>query len=222
MISKKWLVLFIATILSSYDLETWKTNPPPLSLDTFPSISEIYSYPSSTEPFDPPFLPSSKNSRNSYLEGVLPQILPPDFLPPDALPIDIISQPQKIEFIISYQLYTKDGVAKGERYSISEPIKSRVHSPKYQFDYECRINTYFGDFLLDDDKDEDYVLKLILEAKKDSVLECLYKSGVKIVDNSFTSSLQTTTQTTLSLPARSIEAYFDNNFLILEVYKERR
>lgn len=222
MISKKWLGLLIVTVLSSYDLETWKTNPPPLRLDTFPDISQIYSYPNSTEPFDPPFLPSSKTSRNSYLEGVLPQILPPLFLPPDALPIDIVSQPEKIEFIISYQLYTKDGIAKGEHYGISEPIKSRVHSPKYEFDYKCRIDTYVGDFLLDDDKDESYVLKLILEAKKDSVLECLYKSGVKIVDNSFTSGFQTTTKTTLSLPAKSVEAYFDNNFLIIEVYKERR
>lgn len=222
MISKKWLGFFIATVLSSYDLETWKTNPPPLRLDNFPSISEIYSYPNVAEPFDPPFLPSSKNSKNSYLEGVLPQILPPLFLPPAPLPLEIVSQPEKIEFIISYQLYTKDGIAKGERYSISEPIKSRVHSPKYKFDYKCSINTYVGDFLLDDDKDESYVLKLILEAKKDSVLECLYKSGVKVVDNSFTSSFQTTTKTTLSLPARSIEAYFDNNFLIIEVYKERR
>lgn len=222
MISKKWLGLLIVTVLSSYDLETWKTNPPPLRLDTFPDISQIYSYPNSTEPFDPPFLPSSKTSRNSYLEGVLPQILPPLFLPPDALPIEIVSQPEKIEFIISYQLYTKDGIAKGEHYGISEPIKSRVHSPKYEFDYKCRIDTYVGDFLLDDDKDESYVLKLILEAKKDSVLECLYKSGVKIVDNSFTSGFQTTTKTTLSLPAKSVEAYFDNNFLIIEVYKERR
>lgn len=222
MISKKWLGLLIVTVLSSYDLETWKTNPPPLRLDNFPIISEIYSYPNSTEPFDPPFLPSSKTSRNSYLEGVLPQILPPLFLPPDALPIEIVSQPEKIEFIISYQLYTKDGIAKGEHYGISEPIKSRVHSPKYEFDYKCRIDTYVGDFLLDDDKDESYVLKLILEAKKDSVLECLYKSGVKIVDNSFTSGFQTTTKTTLSLPAKSVEAYFDNNFLIIEVYKERR
>lgn len=222
MISKKWLGLLIVTVLSSYDLETWKTNPPPLRLDTFPAISQIYSYPNSTEPFDPPFLPSSKNSRNSYLEGVLPQILPPDFLPPAPLPTEIVSQPEKIEFIISYQLYTKDGIAKGEHYGISEPIKSRVHSPKYEFDYKCRINTYVGDFLLDDDKDESYVLKLILEAKKDSVLECLYKSGVKIVDNSFTSSFQTTTKTTLSLPAKSVETYFDNNFLIIEVYKERR
>lgn len=222
MISKKWLGLLIVTVLSSYDLETWKTNPPPLRLDTFPDISQIYSYPNSTEPFDPPFLPSSKTSRNSYLEGVLPQILPPLFLPPDALSIEIVSQPEKIEFIISYQLYTKDGIAKGEHYGISEPIKSRVHSPKYEFDYKCRIDTYVGDFLLDDDKDESYVLKLILEAKKDSVLECLYKSGVKIVDNSFTSGFQTTTKTTLSLPAKSVEAYFDNNFLIIEVYKERR
>lgn len=222
MISKKWLGLLIVTVLSSYDLETWKANPPPLRLDTFPDISQIYSYPNSTEPFDPPFLPSSKTSRNSYLEGVLPQILPPLFLPPDALPIEIVSQPEKIEFIISYQLYTKDGIAKGEHYGISEPIKSRVHSPKYEFDYKCRIDTYVGDFLLDDDKDESYVLKLILEAKKDSVLECLYKSGVKIVDNSFTSGFQTTTKTTLSLPAKSVEAYFDNNFLIIEVYKERR
>lgn len=223
MISKKWLGFFIATLLSSYDLETWKTNPPPLRLDTFPDISQIYSYPNSTEPFDPPFLPSSKTSRNSYLEGVLPQILPPLFLPPDALPIEIVSQPEKIEFIISYQLYTKDGIAKGERYSISEPIKSRVHSPKYEFDYKCRIDTYIGDLLGDDeDEDEYYALKLILEAKKDSVLECLYKSGVKIVDNSFTSGFQTTTKTTLSLPAKSVEAYLDNSFLIIEVYKERR
>lgn len=220
MISKKWLGLLIASALSGYDLQTWKTNPPPLRLDTFPIISEIYSYPSSTEPFDPPFLPSSKKSKNSYLQGVLPQILPPDFLPPDALPIEIISQPQKVEFLISYELYTKDGIAKGERYRISEPIKSRVHSPKYEFDYKCRIDTYIGDFLGDDD--EDYALRFILEANKDSVLECLYKSGVKIVDNSFTSSLQTTTQTTLSLPARSIEAYLDNSFLVIEVYKERR
>lgn len=220
MISKKWIGLFIATALFSYDLETWKTNPPPLRLDTFPAITQIYSYPTLQEPFNPPFLPSLKNSRNSYLEGVLPQVLPPDFLPPPALPTEIVSQPQKIEFIISYQLYTKDGIAKGERYSISEPIKSRVHSPKYEFDYKCRIDTYIGDFLGDDD--EDYALKLILEAKKDSVLECLYKSGVKVVDNSFTNNLQATTQTTLSLPARSVEAYLDNSFLILEVYKERR
>lgn len=220
MILKKWLGLLIATVLCGYDLETWKTNPPPLRLDTFPTITQIYSYPDSTEPFNPPFLPSSKNSRNSYLEGVLPQVLPPDFLPPATFPTEIISQPQKIEFIISYQLYTKDGIAKGERYSISEPIKSRVHSPKYEFDYKCRIDIYIGDFLGDDD--EDYALKLILEAKKDSVLECLYKSGVKIVDNSFTNNLQTTTQATLSLPARSVEAYLDNSFLILEVYKERK
>lgn len=218
--NKKWLGLFIASALCGYDLDTWKTNPPPLRLDTFPDITQIYSYPALTEPFNPPFLPSFKKNKNSYLEGVLPQVLPPPFLPPDALPIEIISTPHKKEFLISYQLYTKDGIAKGERYSISEPIKSRVHSPKYEFDYKCRIDTYIGDFLGDDD--EDYALKVILEANKDSVLECLYKSGVKIVDNSFTSSLQTTTQTTLSLPARSVEAYLDNSFLILEVYKEKR
>ncbi|MDO7253043.1 hypothetical protein [Helicobacter cappadocius] len=220
----KKLVLFVIGMLVAglygYDLQTWKTNPPPLSLDSFPFLPQIYSFSSPQEPFNPPFLPPLKTYNNDYLEGVLPQVLPTDFLSPEALNAEISPKTEKKEFLISYELYIKDGIAKGERYNISEPIKSRINSTRYEFDYQCRIDTYIGDFLGDDD--ESYALKVILEAKKDAVLECLYKSGVKVRDDSFINHLQATSKTTLFLPARSVQAYLDNSFLILEVYKEKK
>ncbi|PAF53164.1 hypothetical protein BKH42_07400 [Helicobacter sp. 13S00482-2] len=214
MLKKLLFIGIMLTSLCAYDFQTSKSN----SL-TFTSLPQKYLFSDFSKISNLLALPSLEMVKSNYLEGVLPQVLPSAFLPPDLLQTEIISEPKKREFLISYQLYVKNGIPKGERYSISEPIKTRINSSKYTFDYRCSIDTYIGDFVNDDG---DYALKIILELKKDSVLECLYKSGVKIIDDTFTNNLQTRTQTTLSLPARAVNAYLDNGFLILEVYKEKK
>lgn len=174
----------------------------------------------SIEPFTPPKMQSHKDDRNPIEPsiGILPQIIPPDINIP--LPKSPILAPKTKEFIISYRVYTKNGIAQGEKYDISEPIVSRVNNPKYTLDYTCRIDTLIGDFVGDDD--EDYALKYILEERKDKIIDCLSKGGVKIRDDSMTHNFEAKTKTLLTLPPKSVLAYMDNGYLILEVFKERK
>lgn len=140
------------------------------------------------------------------------QILPPTPLQ------ELKDQITKKEFLISYKIYIKNGIAQGEKYNISEPIKKRVESNEYEFDYICKIDNSL-DYL---DDDLDYALKAILNYQKEAVLECLYKGGIKVEDNSITHNSQSSTKTLLTLPAKSVGAYLDRNFLILEVWKEKK
>ncbi|PAF41716.1 hypothetical protein [Helicobacter sp. 11S03491-1] len=217
------LIVGIILVGEAYDMQTWKSNPPQLLPNAFLDLPLINNMPEGTEPFNPPFLPSHQTHQSFFLKplaGILPQVIPEQLPLPDPLMPDIVSIPKKKEFLISYQLYVKNGIAQGERYSISKPIKSRVKSGRYVFDYQCRIDTYIGDFIGDDSMDE--APEIILRAKKDAVLECLYKSGVKIRDDGLMSDSQMMSKSMLTLPARAVEAYLDNSFLILEVWKEKK
>ncbi|PAF49243.1 hypothetical protein BKH41_03965 [Helicobacter sp. 12S02232-10] len=211
----------LLTNIYAYDLETWKKNPPALAPAPFLEIPSELSIPNGTEPFTPPFLPPARNDKFFYdpIFSILPQVLPSDLPSPDAF-LEKNEGPKKKEFLISYKLYVKDGVAQGERYGISEPIKTRVGSGKYIFDYQCRIDVFEGDILGDDQAD--YALKIILEHQKEAVLECLYKSGVQVRDDTFGNNFALSAKTTLTLPAKTVQAYLDNSFLILEVWKERK
>lgn len=132
---------------------------------------------------------------------------------------ELKDQITKKEFLISYKIYVKNGIAQGEKYNVSEPIKKRVESNEYEFDYTCKIDTHIVDYI---DDDLDYVLRVILTYQKEAVLECLYKGGIKVEDNSMTHNSQSSTKTLLTLPAKSVVAYLDRNFLILEVWKEKK
>ncbi|PAF42108.1 hypothetical protein [Helicobacter sp. 11S02596-1] len=236
----KILFLSLALVLVSmqaYDFNTWKKNPPVLTPPPFfelPAESNpLYRANTTSEPFTPPFLPPLSpfsppfwlfgypNGKFFYqpIPGILPQVLPSDLPPPDFFDTGG-TKPLKKEFLISYRLVIKDGVAQGDRYRISEPIKARVGTPRYVFDYQCRIDSYIADILGDDEASD--ALKIILEAKKDAVLECLYKSGVQVRDDTLNRDFALRAKTTLTLPAKSVIAYLDNGFLILEVWKEKR
>ncbi|PAF47140.1 hypothetical protein BKH46_05380 [Helicobacter sp. 12S02634-8] len=229
--------------LGAYDFQTWKNPPPALLPQPFPHIElrqEASNEASNTQtiaPFLFPFdffplgqtldsqalLPSNNAAHPplGLLLGppqILPQVLPNAWeLPSGFWEKDGIA---KKEFLISYRLYVQDGIAKGDSYGISEPIRSYVDSGRYVLDYVCRIDTHIGDILGDDNAKG--ALKMILEKEKDKVLLCLYKSGVRINDDTASNGTQIQTKTLLSLPARAVETYLDNSFLILEVYKEKR
>lgn len=164
------------------------------------------------------FLPQNQNTSPSY--NILPQVIPSNQKLSPPLFEELKDPITKKEFLISYKLYVENGVAQGEKYNISEPIKKRTKNNDYEFDYTCKIDTHTTDHT--DGDATDYELKAILNYQKEAVLECLYKSGVKITDNSLTHNAQSHTKTLLTLQAKAVEVYLDNNFLVLEVWKEKK
>ncbi|PAF52044.1 hypothetical protein [Helicobacter sp. 13S00477-4] len=207
-------------LLESYGLQTWKKNPPVFQSEPLINPPSNLVSPDMQEPFYPPFL-SPKHNQNTLepLEGILPQVPPANIPSIDS----IVPKENKIkrqEFLISYKLYVKDGIVQGEKYNISRPIKSRIHSGDYIFDYSCMIDTYIGDLVGDDSSN--YAVEIILRQKKDAVLDCLYKSGVQIRDDTISNNLSLSAKTLLTLRAKKVQAYLDNGFLILEVWKEKK
>lgn len=143
------------------------------------------------------------------IPNVIPSPLP---LPENFAPIP---EHKKI-FIISYELLLKNDVATGEKYSISEPLKARMLKP----DYTCEIdNTLEEDLDFESPELIDMYLKLLLQTHKDEVLECLYKSGVKLRDDGVSEGFRAKSKTFFSLPPTFVQASLKEGYVNLVVLK---
>lgn len=217
-------VLVFGLALSLGLASSWKQPSLPLQnqdalLLPLPEAPKDSSY--ELEPF---FLP--EYLRQDYLqnnpftkpleEPLIPQVLPqPLPMPKEHTPPPIYEK----DFIIAYKFLTKDEVPQGEKYSISEPLTPL--KPSMKLEYQCQIDVAVGD---DIEMPEvlDILLKDLLGHYKEEVLDCLYKSGVKIEADSLVVDNKTKNKTLLSILPTRTRASLQNGFLILKVFKEQK
>lgn len=168
----------------------------------------------------PPFLFGFPYKMNTYLQPpltpLIPQVQPKEWkIPPlDFTPDEIY----ELDLVVSYQFLIKNEIPQGEKYNISKPV-SPIGANKIM-DYSCDI-----DVSLDDDIEIpnvlDILLPYILRQHKDEVLECLYKGGVQLREDSYSNKNNLKNKTLFTLPPKWVRVSLQNGFLILKVFKEK-
>lgn len=218
----KSIITFCLFIVCLNANSMWKDNSSVLqNQDTL--MFDFHSFEDSSikEPFTPPdFLKNTPLQKNHLLElprePIIPQINPDPLKVPDIefKPDDIFEK----DFIVSYKFLLKDEVPVGEKYNISEPLVS-MKNPS--FIYQCSIDVF-----LDDDMSGmgvlDMLLKELLQYHKEDVLECLYKSGVEVKDESMSNNNASKNKTLFTLLPKRIRVSLQNGFLIIKVFKENK
>lgn len=111
----------------------------------------------------------------------------------------------KDEFIITYNLLSKDGVIVNEEFLLSHAM-TKSSSPKILG--ECEV-------LIDDD--EERSKREILKEKKDEILFCLFTFGVKLESRDIVQDFQSTTTSKLSISPTRVLISFDGDFTKLEI-----
>ncbi|WP_104697800.1 MULTISPECIES: hypothetical protein [unclassified Helicobacter] len=175
-----------------------------------------------TEPFDPPRFLFEAPLQKKYLleppkEPLIPQINPTSLKVPD-----LVLKPEPIfekDFIISYKFLLNNQIPQGEKYNISEPL--RTMKKNMVLDYQCSVDIFLSDDIEVPDV-LDILLKELLWSHKDEVLDCLYKSGVKIRDDGFSNQNMAQSKTLLVLPPKWVRVSLQNGFLIIKVFKEKK
>lgn len=174
-----------------------------------------------TEPFYPPkslfIMPLQKGYFLDSLETpLIPQVNPSPLKIPE-----MVLKPEPIfekDFIVSYKLLLKNQVPKGEKYNISEPLQAMKKS--MVLDYQCSLDVFLSDDI-DVPDVLDILLKELLLQHKDEVLDCLYKSGVRVRDDSLSNQNVAQSKTLLVLPPKWVKVSLQNSFLIIKVFKEK-
>ena len=198
-------------------VESWKDNS--LVLQNPDMLQNGGGFLLENQNFSIPFVPSFKNlsyPQRSYLQPplipLIPNVIP---LPLDPSDYTLKEQlPYRKDFIISYQLLIQNEVPTGDKYDISEPLVKK----NLQMSYECEIDVGLEH---DDEIPEvlDILLKILLKQNKDRVLECLYKSGVKVRDDGVSQKNMSQNKVLFTLPPTYIRAGIEDGYLKLWVLK---
>ncbi|TSA86544.1 hypothetical protein [Helicobacter mehlei] len=117
------------------------------------------------------------------------------------------------DFVISYALQVHNGIATHQSFGIARALK------KYQgLRYRCEIPV---DEPKLDSKQELFLLDILLKTYQNAVLDCLYKSEVRIESNGFNTQMQNQNYATLRITT-PLNAYLEGGLLVLEVYEKER
>ncbi|CBG40137.1 Putative periplasmic protein [Helicobacter mustelae 12198] len=218
-----FFLLFFGIFCVGLFAQNWKQNPLVLqNPDTF--LWDKKSHPNL--PFDTPLFspPSSlwkgwRYPMDTYLQPpfspLIPQVIPhPWFLPEMPPPKEVMLEK---DYVISYQFLLKNEVPQGEKYNLSVPVsamRGRV------LDYTCEI-----DVNVTEDVEQpglfSALLSYLLRQHKDDVLECLYKSGVKLREDSAGDKNAIQNKILFTLPPTWVRASLQNGYLILKIFKEK-
>ncbi|MCE3039004.1 hypothetical protein [Helicobacter anatolicus] len=214
-----WGLVFCGLMIAS---EEWKKNPFVLqNPDTF-----LWNFKEKSNIFDLiPFAPPKELQRfpykmHSYLEPpiepLIPQVMPNPWQAP---PYIFIPDPvYEMDLVISYQFLLKNEVPQGEKYDISKPTHA-IDKNKVM-DYSCEI-----DVALNDDEIPsvlEVLIPYVLRLQKEQVLECLYKSGVQVREDSYSNKNYLNNKIVFALPPKWVRVSLQNGFLLIKVFKEKK
>ncbi|WP_104638432.1 hypothetical protein [Helicobacter bizzozeronii] len=117
------------------------------------------------------------------------------------------------DFVISYAMQVHNGIATNQSFGITRALK------KYQgLHYRCEIPV---DEPKLNSKQELFLLDILLKTYQNAVLDCLYKSEVRIESSGFNANSQNQNRATLRI-ITPLNAYLEGGLLVLEVYEKER
>lgn len=119
------------------------------------------------------------------------------------------------EFIVSYRAKMQNDSLSGESYQISKALNPWMGSDRMSVKV-VKICT----IMIENATEEDQIQKM-LKTHKESILECLYSSGVKIVDESITRNLEARSKTVFEILPRHIFVTMDNGMMEVKILERQ-
>ncbi len=117
------------------------------------------------------------------------------------------------EFVISYAMQVRNGVATHESFGLARALKAHPHTHTYT----CHINAPSLEL---SKEQEPYELEILIKKHKEEVLDCLYKSEVSIESNDLNTAMQNQNRATLRM-STPLKAHLEGGLLVLEIYTRR-
>lgn len=123
------------------------------------------------------------------------------------LALAILTSPLYSEqFIVTYEATSKNGILQNEKYFISSVM---VYTPTWSSERYCFIDNEFPELSLAG----------VLKNSKDSVLECLFRFGVKLRSYELKQGENISSTAILSIPPTPINAEFKDDFVTITLIR---